>query len=180
MLAVLDELQTNEHISISRTPLFRTLLGHQASYEFERELKSYNSSRPRHQSRISSGDPELRVLEHRNPTVVTTVVARVTKLLFEQNIKLANIPVQDDIDMDELQPTHASLVHITNPDSVKWGLPTHHPSYYQSVCVDGVVYSVRLSVFPLPLFFIAPSDWRYRYGCAWHRREQSSRKELCP
>lgn len=169
LLAVLDDLQANEHISIRRAPLFRTLLGQQLSYEFESEPKSSSSSRPRPQSRISSSNPELQVLEHRNPTVVTTAVARVTELLFEQNIKLANIPVQDDTDMDELRPTHTSLVHLANPNSVKWGLPTDHPGYYQSVCVDGVVYSVRLLVILLLLFFIVPLDWRYRYGRAWCR-----------
>lgn len=142
---MLDDLQANEHINIRRTPLFRTLFGHQISYEFEPETSSSSSYRSRPQSRITSGDPELQVLEHRNQTVVTPVVARVTELLFEQNIKLANIPAQDDVDMDAPQPG-PSLVHLANPDSVKWGLPTEHLGYYQSVCVDGAVYSVRLSV----------------------------------
>ena len=158
MLAILDDLHANEHINICRTPLFRTLLGHQFSYEFEPQSKSSGSSRPRPQSHISSGNLELQVLKHRNQTVVTTVVSRVTKLLFEQNIKLVDIPGQDDIDMDELRPTLPSLVHLANPNSVKWGLPTDYPGCYQFVCVDGVVYSVRLSVLPLP-FFISFLDW---------------------
>ena len=169
LLAMLGDLQAIEHVNIRRTPLFRTLFGHQISYEFEPASKSSSSSRSRSQSRLSSSNMELQVLEHRNQTVVTTVVARVTKLLFEQNIKLANIPIQDDIDMDALQPVHPSLVHLANPNSVKWGLPTEHPGYYQSVCVDGVVYSVRLSVLPPFLLFISLLDWRYRYGRAWHR-----------
>lgn len=156
---MLDDLQANEHINIRRTPLFRALFGHQISYEFEPETGSSSSSRSRPQSRIPSGNLELQVLEHRNQTVVTTVVARVTKLLFEQNIKLANISVQDDIDTDAPQPARPSLVHLANPNSVKWGLPTEHLGYYQSVCVDSVIYSVRLSVPPLPLLFILLLDW---------------------
>lgn len=140
---MLGDLQANEHIDIRRTPLFRSLFAHQLSYEFDPGTKPSSSSHSRLQSRISSSNLELQVLEHRNPTVVTTVVARVTKLLFEQNIKLANIPAQDDVDMDAPQPAHPSLVHLANPNSVKWGLPTDHPGHYQSVCVDGVVYSVR-------------------------------------
>jgi DNA (cytosine-5)-methyltransferase 1 len=165
LLAMLDDLQANENINIRRTPLFRALFGHQISYEFEPETSSYRS---RPQSRITTGDPELQVLEHRNQTVVTTVVARVSNLLFEQNIKLANIPAQDDVDIDPPQPG-PSLVHLANPNSVKWGLPTEHLGYYQSVCVDSVVYSVRLSVPSRPLWFILLLDWRYRHGRAWHR-----------
>ncbi|KAF8559697.1 S-adenosyl-L-methionine-dependent methyltransferase [Imleria badia] len=149
LLAILSDLQAIEHINLRRTPLFRSLFGHQ-QYEFEPETKSSSSSRSRPQSRLSSGDLERQVLEHRNQTVVTTVVARVTKLLFEQNIKLANILAQEDIDMDAPQPAHPSLVHLANPNSVKWGLPTDHPSYYQSVCVDGVVYSIGDTVMVEP------------------------------
>ena len=149
---MLYDLHENTHINIRRTPLFRSLLGHQISYGPEPDTESSSSSRSRSRPLSRTGDLELRVLEHRNQTVVTPVVARVTKLLFEQNIKLANILAQDDTDMDAPQPVHVSLVHLANPDSVKWGLPTDYPGYYQSVCIDGVVYSVRLSVLPcLPL-----------------------------
>ena len=148
LLATLYDLHESKHINIRRTPLYRTLLGHQIEYEFDPLPKSSNSSRQRPQSRVQSGNLELQVLEHRNQTVVTTVVSRVTKLLFEQNIKLADIPIQDDVNMDEV-PTHPSLVHLANPSSVKWGTPTDHPGCYQSVCVDGAIYSVR---FPSLLF----------------------------
>lgn len=149
MLGMLRDLQEDGSISIRRTPLFRSLFGNQVSYELKPDTKPTSSSRSRSQSRMSSGDLEHKVLEHRNQTVVTPVVARVTKLLFEQNIKLVNLSAQYDIDMDGLMPAHSSLVHLANPNSVKWGLPADHPGYYQSVCVDGVVYSVRLSVLPL-------------------------------
>ncbi|KAF8447830.1 hypothetical protein L210DRAFT_978503 [Boletus edulis BED1] len=150
LLAMLDDLHANDHINIRRTPLFRSLLGHQVSYEFEPDTKSSSSSRSRPQSRSSMANLELQVLEHRNQTVVTTVVSRVTKLLFEQNIKLASLSDHDDIDMDALQPPHPSLVHLANPNSVKWGLPTDQPGYYQSVCVDGVVYSIGDTVMVEP------------------------------
>ncbi|KAG9318606.1 hypothetical protein JVU11DRAFT_699 [Chiua virens] len=153
LLAILDDLQENEQINIRRTPLFRTLLGHQISYDFGPELKASGSSRSRPQSRIPSSNLELQVLQHRNQTVVTAVVARVAKLLFEQNIKLANASDQDDVDMDELdgpRSMHPSLVHLSNPDSVKWGVPAEHSGYYQSVCVDGVVYSIGDTVMVEP------------------------------
>ncbi|KAF9227783.1 S-adenosyl-L-methionine-dependent methyltransferase [Gyrodon lividus] len=148
LLATLDELREDEQINIRRAPVMRTLFGQDTSYEFQEirpRSKPKSGTRSRLQTRLSSGNVELQVLEHRNSTVVTTVVGRVAKLLFEQNIKVAGKLIAENIEMDEpesVQANHASIVHVANPVSVKWGKPAAHPGYYHSVLVDGVVYSV--------------------------------------
>ncbi|KAF9246401.1 hypothetical protein BU15DRAFT_70495 [Melanogaster broomeanus] len=156
LLASLDELREDEHINIRRTPVMRTLFGQDVSYEDQEEFKPDSKSGARSypsQTGTSSTNVELQVLEHRNPTVVTTVVGRVAKLLFEQNIKVAGMPMAEDIEMDEPEPVHgnrAPIVHLANPESVKWGKSADHPGYYQSVLVDGVVYSVGDTVMVEP------------------------------
>ncbi|KIJ10522.1 cytosine-5--methyltransferase [Paxillus involutus ATCC 200175] len=157
LLVTLDELREDEQINIRRTPVMRTLFGQDTSYEDQEGLKPHSKPKSGTRGRPSqarpSGNVELQVLEHRNPTVVTAVVGRVAHLLFAQNIKVAGKLAAEDIDMDEpdhAQVNHASIVHLANPASVKWGRPADHPGYYQSVLVDGVVYSVGDTVMVEP------------------------------
>ena len=142
----MEELREGERINIRRAPLIRFLLGQEVSYEkqewnFNRRRRPSSPTRAP-QSRTSS-NVELQVLEHRNKTVVTPTVGRIAEVFFSKNIKISGNSLSECIEIDKNASGNVSIVHLANPDTVKWLEPAAHPGYYLSVLVDGVTYSVR-------------------------------------
>ncbi|KAH7889609.1 S-adenosyl-L-methionine-dependent methyltransferase [Phlebopus sp. FC_14] len=158
LLATLCELHEQEHIDIRRTPVMRTLFGQQVSYEDQQGIKRHSKPKSASRARLSpcctsTSNVEMQVLEHRNTTVVTAAVGRITQLLFEKNIKIASKVMVRDAEVDEsalLNMARSSVVHhLANP-MVKWLQPAEHPNCYISVMVDGIVYSVGDTVMVEP------------------------------
>jgi DNA (cytosine-5)-methyltransferase 1 len=114
-------------------------------------------------------NPEREVLKHRNPTVVTPLVSCIAKTLFERTLSVAGQLERDDIEEDAAAANDvgADYTHHGDPDSIKWLEPANVDGYYQSVDMDGVVYSVSFGFFISlhgDLFF---QGWRNGHGSPW-------------
>ena len=93
---------------------------------------------------------EIRVLKHRNKTVVTPTVSDIASGLFYRTLAAAGDQIEEtglDSFANICNPEVPVTVHAHDPTSIEWGEPVlGFPSYYQNVLIDGTLYSVRCSM----------------------------------
>ena len=120
---------------------------------------------------------EKDVLQHRNQTVVTPRVGRISQRLFEQTLKVAGrVSPEDDLlcDAGLTQAMDDAKAHHSNPLSMQWSNPSHHKGFYNSVVMDGVVYNVSShSERRFVWMLMMRPGWRSRDGLSRHRRKSS-------
>jgi DNA (cytosine-5)-methyltransferase 1 len=87
---------------------------------------------------------EKEVLRHRNETVVTPVVARIAKSLFERALEVAGQSRFDEIDDDVAMEIDDVQTHHSDPKNMQWGERVFEDKFYDTVIMDGVVYSVSV------------------------------------
>ncbi|KII89181.1 hypothetical protein PLICRDRAFT_160365 [Plicaturopsis crispa FD-325 SS-3] len=149
VVATLDDLQEQEGLRISRVPLVRTLQG--------LEPLAPSSSRRPSMSPVkkvkSTSNPEKTIAK--NKTVVTARVAVVAQKLFTQALRIAG-QLSDDVDgLAETNQRGRALGrdvkrHLTNPHSLKWIGSAGEDGRYNSVSLDGTIYSVGDTVMVVP------------------------------
>ncbi|OJA16031.1 hypothetical protein AZE42_04288 [Rhizopogon vesiculosus] len=168
IIATLDELR-DDGIRIARTPVVKEIVGQELSYQLMEQTASRSRTQRPPQSRSSSNDIEKEVLKHRNKTVTTAVVGRVAQRLFENIMVTGEIP-DEDMESDD-GPHHPSIIHVANPNSVRWLDPVRgHPGFYDSVAVDGAEYSVGDAVMVVP----GEDEDATRARCYKHQPSQST------
>ncbi|KAG1840440.1 hypothetical protein F4604DRAFT_1690777 [Suillus subluteus] len=143
VVATLDELSSDDRISIVNTLAVKQIIRDEVEALTALVSRSFTHQPPQSSSNNIN-------LNHRNETVTTPVVGRVTQMLFE-NIKVVGRPMNKDVDMlnDLLQ--QPSIVHVANLNSVQWqNAVDDHPGFYHSVLVDNIKYSVGDAVVVLP------------------------------
>ncbi|KAG7092771.1 hypothetical protein E1B28_009094 [Marasmius oreades] len=104
-----------------------------------------SSDRPR-QSR-STSNMELQVLKHQNDTVVTPVVERIVRDLYDLTLEVAGTSTmgeegeaEDEALAKEIQNV---IEHHEDPQRIKWGQQIMNcENYYESVYLDGEVYTI--------------------------------------
>jgi len=153
---MLEELREDERINIRRAPVIRSLLGQEVSYEMQdsdthRKRTSRSPAWTPHGH--TSANVELQVLEHRNKTVVTPTVGRIAEIFFSKNIRVSGNALSDCVETEKNASDIGPIVHLTNPDTVKWLEPAAYPGHYLSVLVDGVTYSVCIYCLPRTLTY---------------------------
>lgn len=137
-----------------------------------RKTRSAKPTRPTKDSRAMNVERE--VLKHRNETVVTPIVARIAKSLFERALEVAGQSRFDEIDDDVAMEIDDVQAHHLNPKNMQWGEREFEDKSYDTVIMDGVTYSVRIlflfinvkgliltGVFCLKCCL---QGWRSRYG----------------
>jgi DNA (cytosine-5)-methyltransferase 1 len=140
----LDELRDQERIRIDRVPLIKYLRGGSGFYAEEtlsRPSSSSMSPRKKYTQSSKSNNPEAEVLKHRNPTVVTPLVSTIAAMLFERTLRVAGQLERDDTE-DDADDSFDDFMHHDDPESIEWLEPAGAEGYYDSVDMDGVIYSV--------------------------------------
>lgn len=151
---MLEELREDERINIRRAPVIRSLLGQEVSYEMQdSRTRRKRTSRSPTWTPQTSANVELQVLEHRNKTVVTPTVGRIAEIFFSKNIKISGNILSDCVETEKNASGIVPIVHLTNPNTVKWLEPAAYPGHYLSVLVDGVRYSVCIYCVPRSLTY---------------------------
>lgn len=82
------------------------------------------------------------MLKHRNPTVVTPLVADIAKMLFERTLSVAGQLEKDDEEVPLAKEVFIESAHHGDPDYIEWLESDEVAGYYKSVEMDGVTYSV--------------------------------------
>lgn len=151
---MLEELREDERINIRRAPVIRSLLGQEVSYEMQdSRTRRKRTSRSPTWTPQTSANVELQVLEHRNKTVVTPTVGRIAEIFFSKNIKISGNILSDCVETEKNASGIVPIVHLTNPNTVKWLEPAAYPGHYLSALVDGVRYSVCIYCVPRSLTY---------------------------
>jgi DNA (cytosine-5)-methyltransferase 1 len=112
------------------------------------------SSRKKGAQSAKPSNPEAEVLKHRNPTVVTPLVSNIAAMLFERTLRVAGQLEHDDAETDT--GDFDDFMHHDDPESIEWLEPAEVEGYYESVNMDGVMYSVGPSHFYLHYMRIHP------------------------
>jgi len=169
----LDELREQAEIKIERVPLVRTLRGDTGAYiedaTSSRSVSRSVSPRKKASQPSVSTNPEREVLKHRNPTVVTPLVACIAKTLFERTLSVAGQLQKDDVEDDVASDVGIDYMHHDDPESMVWLEPTRVEGYYQSIDMDGVIYSVSLRCFSMSTRNSFFKGWRDCHGSSWPR-----------
>ncbi|KAH7923467.1 S-adenosyl-L-methionine-dependent methyltransferase [Leucogyrophana mollusca] len=164
--AALEELRDDEKLGLNRVPIIRELFPREDSYTFPKEVKPA-TSRGKRRTR-SHKNVEMEVLKSRNDTVVLPTVGRISNRLFECNIKVAGLELdEEDADYPVVSHQAPFIEHVANPYKVKWIEATDRPRYYKSVSVDDVIYSVGDTV------MVVPGDDQDRSRAENHRNTPS-------
>jgi DNA (cytosine-5)-methyltransferase 1 len=140
----LEELRDQERIRIDRVPLIKALRdesGFYAEDDFSPSSSRSVSPRKKPLQPLKSSNPEVEVLKHRNPTVVTPLVSNIAAMLFERTLRVAGQLEHDDIE-DDAASDIDDFMHHDDPESIDWLEPAEAAGYYKSVDMDGVTYSV--------------------------------------
>ena len=149
-LGTLDDLQEQFGIMIDRVPLVRAMRG----CEVDARMEHSQRRGPRKGKQATKvvrhaalANKEKDVLQHRNQTVVTPRVGKISQRLFEQTlIKVAGrfSPEEDRLgDAGLTRAIDEAKAHHLNPLITKWSNPTGHEGFYSAVVMDGVEYNVR-------------------------------------
>ncbi|KAF9265676.1 S-adenosyl-L-methionine-dependent methyltransferase [Marasmius fiardii PR-910] len=92
----------------------------------------------------STSNMELQVLKHNNDTVVTPIVERIVRDLYDLTLEVAGTSTmggeEDEALIKEIQNV---IEHHEDPKCIRWGKRIMSAkNYYESVSLDGVVYTI--------------------------------------
>ena len=140
----LDDLRDDSKIKLDKVPLIRSLRG-QPTTSFDDEHHVARSPRKKKQALSSkTSNPEREVLQHRNDTVVTPFVGRIAATVFDRVLSVAGQLEADPTIEDSAVHFVEALEHHNDPESIEWLGPASVDGLYQSVEMDGVIYSVSI------------------------------------
>lgn len=135
----LNVVCSQNKLDISRVPLVRELIG-TPTYMFAPRIQpsavlKVLHKHPSQASKTSKADP--------SKTFLTPIVNQIAEKLFEGSLEVAET-LQDDSLQQKQVPVHHQK-HPFNPASTIWGQEIGG-GIYNSVNIDGIVYSVSLLV----------------------------------
>lgn len=140
----MDDLRDDSKIKLDKVPLIRSLRGQPTSL-FDNEHHVAQSPRKKKQAlRLKTSNPETEVLQHRNNTVVTPLVGRIAATVFDRVLSVAGQLEAGPKTEDSAVHLIEALEHHNDPESIEWLEPTSINGSYQSVMMDGVIYSVSM------------------------------------
>ena len=140
----MDDLRDDNKIKLDKVPLVRSLRG-QSTSSFADERHAVELPRKKNQaSKSKTSNPEREVLQHRNNTVVTPLVGRIAATVFDRVLSVAGQLEADPTIEDSAVHFVEELEHHNDPESIEWLEPTSVDGLYQSVKMDGVIYSVSM------------------------------------
>lgn len=95
---------------------------------------------------------ELEVLKHRNQTVVTPVVGRISGNVYNghQLAVAGELDSNEDDHLKNVTFVSETPTHKFDPESIEWGNIVHEEdgtTYFESAILDGVEYTVRFLLF---------------------------------